>query len=277
MARSIPYSLITKRLQHILDQKELNIRQRRWLELLIDNDCEICYHPGKAHLVADALSQKERIKPLRVRALVMTIDLNLLTQILNAQAKAMKEENISKKKLHGMNKEFETRPDRTLYIEKQSWLSHLGGLKDLIMNESHKSKYSIHPGSDKMYQDLKKLYWWPNMKADVATYWKWEMITMEFVTKLAKTSSGYDTIIVIIDCLTKSAHFLPMNETDSMEKLTRLYLKEIVSRYEVWKRISEKRTKNQAKNDKTEHGMEKRGKAKVKKSKSTKKSTKSKG
>ncbi|GKC66064.1 putative reverse transcriptase domain-containing protein, partial [Tanacetum coccineum] len=82
----------------------------------------------------------------------------------------IKEENILEENLRGMNKEFETRPDGTLCIEKQSWLLCLGGLRDLVMNESHKSKYSIYPGSDKMYHDLKKLYWWPNMKTNIATY-----------------------------------------------------------------------------------------------------------
>ncbi|GKB24144.1 putative reverse transcriptase domain-containing protein [Tanacetum coccineum] len=128
------------------------------------------------------------------------------------------------------------------------------------MHELHKSKYSIYPGSDKMYQDLKLLYW-PNMKADIATYvskcltcakvkaehqkpfgllqqpeipvWKWEIITMDFVSGLPRTPSGYDTIWVIVDRLTKSANFLPMKKTDSMEKLTRLYLKEIVCRHGV--------------------------------------------
>nr|GEV15219.1 retrotransposon protein, putative, Ty3-gypsy subclass [Tanacetum cinerariifolium] len=79
-----------KSLQHILDQKELNMRQRRWLEFLSEYDCEIRYHPGKANVVADALSRKERSKPLRVRALVMTIGLNLPKQTLNAQSKARK-------------------------------------------------------------------------------------------------------------------------------------------------------------------------------------------
>ncbi|GJT23707.1 putative reverse transcriptase domain-containing protein [Tanacetum coccineum] len=129
------------------------------------------------------------------------------------------------------------------------------------MLESHKSKYSIHPGSDKMYHDLRKLYWWPNMKADIATYvskcltcakvkaehqkpsgllqqpeipvWKWERITMDFITKLPRTPSGYDSIWVIVDRLTKSAHFILMNEKYKMEKLTRLYLKEIVCRHGV--------------------------------------------
>nr|GEW45185.1 putative reverse transcriptase domain, ribonuclease H-like domain, aspartic peptidase domain protein [Tanacetum cinerariifolium] len=116
------------------------MRQRRWLELLSDYDCEICYHPRKANVVADALIRKERSKPLRVRALVMTIDLNLPSQILKAQDEAIKEGNILEENLRGIDKEFETRPDGTLCIEKWSWLPRLGGLRDLIMNESHKSK-----------------------------------------------------------------------------------------------------------------------------------------
>nr|GEU31685.1 putative reverse transcriptase domain-containing protein [Tanacetum cinerariifolium] len=132
---------LSKSFQHILDQKELNPRQRRWLEMLSDYNCEICYHPGKANVMADALSRKKRIKLLRVRALIMTIGLNLPKIILNAQAKAIKEENFGTKDLCA-----------------------------LIMHESHNLKYSVHPRSDKMYQDLKKLYWLPNMKAEIATY-----------------------------------------------------------------------------------------------------------
>ncbi|GJR24253.1 putative reverse transcriptase domain-containing protein [Tanacetum coccineum] len=157
-------------LQHILDQKELNMRQRRWLELLADYDCEIRYHPGKANVVADALSRKERIKPLRVRSLVMTLHPKLPSQILQAQNEALKEENLKAENLRGMDKAFEIRPDGTRCIKNRSWLPLFGNLRDLIMHESHKSKYSIHPGSDKMYQDLKKLYWWPNMKAIIAEY-----------------------------------------------------------------------------------------------------------
>ncbi|GJR19610.1 putative reverse transcriptase domain-containing protein [Tanacetum coccineum] len=237
------------------------MRQRRWLELLADYDCEIHYHPGKANVVADALSRKERIKPLRVRSLVMTIHPKLPSQILEAQTEALKEENIKAENLRGMDKAFEIRPDGTRCIKNRSWLPLFGNLRDLIMHESHKSKYSIHPGSDKMYQDLKKLYWWPNMKAIIAEYvgkcltcsrvkaecqkpsgllvqpeipmWKWERITMDFVTKLPKTSYGHDTIWVIVDRLTKSAHFIPTRETDSMKILTRLYIKEIVSQHGV--------------------------------------------
>ncbi|GJZ65892.1 putative reverse transcriptase domain-containing protein [Tanacetum coccineum] len=114
-----------KNLQHILDQKELNMRQHIWLELLGDYDCEIRYHPGKANVVADALSQKERIKPLRVRALVMTISLNLPVQILNAQAKAIKEENYAIEDLCGMIKKLEPRADRTLCLRIYKILNYL--------------------------------------------------------------------------------------------------------------------------------------------------------
>nr|GEU51859.1 putative reverse transcriptase domain-containing protein [Tanacetum cinerariifolium] len=131
-------------------------------------DCEIRYHPEKVNVIADALSQKERIKPLRVRSLVMTIHPKLPSQILEAQTEALKEEKIKAKNLRGMDKAFEIRPDGTRCIKNRSWLPLFDNLRDLIMHESHKSKYSIHPGSDKMYQDLNKLYWWPNMKAIIA-------------------------------------------------------------------------------------------------------------
>nr|GEV45023.1 putative reverse transcriptase domain-containing protein [Tanacetum cinerariifolium] len=178
-----------KSLQHILDQKELSMRQRRWLELLIDYDCEIRYHLGKANVVADALKLWNR-------------------------------------DLSGMIKNLKPRADGTLCLKNGSWILSFGDLRALIMHESHKSKYSIHPGLNKMYQDLKKRYWWPNMKAEIATY------VSKSVT-CTKTSTGKDTIWVIVNRLTKSAHFLPMKENGSMEKLTRQYLKEVVMRHGV--------------------------------------------
>nr|GEX25401.1 putative reverse transcriptase domain, ribonuclease H-like domain, aspartic peptidase domain protein [Tanacetum cinerariifolium] len=203
------------------------------------------------------LKLEEQIKPLQVRSLIMTIHLKLPSQILKAQNEAIKEENVKAENLRGMDKSFEMRPNGTHCIKNQSWLPLFGSLRYLIMHESHKSKYSIYPGSYKMYQDLKKLYWWPNMKAIIVEYvgkclicfrvkaecqnpsgllvqleismWKWERITMDSVTKLPKTSNRHDTIWVIVDRLTKSAHFIPTREINSMETLTRLYIKEIVS------------------------------------------------
>ncbi|GJX82551.1 putative reverse transcriptase domain-containing protein [Tanacetum coccineum] len=154
-----------KSLQHILDQKELNMRQCRWLELLSDYDCDIRYHPGKENVVADALSRKERIEPLRVRALVMTIGLDLPKQILEAQIESQKPENIVNEDVGGMirrdipKERLEPRADGTLCLHGRSWLPCYGDLRSVIMHESHKSKYSIHPGSEKMYQDVKKLFW----------------------------------------------------------------------------------------------------------------------
>ncbi|GKE97592.1 putative reverse transcriptase domain-containing protein, partial [Tanacetum coccineum] len=171
-----------KSLQHILNQKKLNMRQRRWLELLSNYDCEIRYHPGKVNVVADALSRKEREPPLRVQALVMTIGLNLPKQILDAQTEVQKLENIKNEDVGGMlfenskdpknlrTKKLEPRADGTLCFNGRSWLPCYDDLRTVIMHESQKSKYSIHPGSEKMYQDMKRLYWWPNMKANIATY-----------------------------------------------------------------------------------------------------------
>ncbi|GJT90877.1 putative reverse transcriptase domain-containing protein [Tanacetum coccineum] len=151
-------------------EKDLNMRQRRWIELLSDYDYEIRYHPSKANVVADALSRKERIEPLRIRALVMTIGLDLPSRILVAQREAVKIENIKAEDISGMLKKLEARADGTLCLDNRSWLPCYGDTRYLIKHESHKSKYSIHPGADKMYHDLKMLYWWPNMKADIATY-----------------------------------------------------------------------------------------------------------
>ncbi|GJZ66131.1 putative reverse transcriptase domain-containing protein [Tanacetum coccineum] len=221
-----------KSLQHILDQKELNMRQHRWLELLSDYDCEIRYHLGKANVVADALSRKERIKPLRVRALVMTIGLDLPKQILNAQTEAQKPENLKNEDVCGMirkdipKEKLEPRADGTLCLNGRSWLPCYGDLRTVIMHESHKSKYSIHPGSRPNTKGHRVCWYNPRYPNGSGIN-----ITMDFVTKLPKSSQGYDTIWVIVDRLTKSAIFTPMRETDSMEKLARMYLKEVVTRH----------------------------------------------
>ncbi|GJY37143.1 putative reverse transcriptase domain-containing protein [Tanacetum coccineum] len=141
------------------------MRQRRWIELLSDYECEIKYHPGKANVVADALSRKERLKPRRVRAMSITIHSGLKTKILEAHGEASKDLKAPTEWLRGITSTTEKIPE-----------------------------------------------------------WKWEKITMDLVTKLPRSSGGYDAIWVIVDRLTKSAHFLPIREDFKTEKLARIYI-----------------------------------------------------
>ncbi|GJT89256.1 reverse transcriptase domain-containing protein [Tanacetum coccineum] len=196
-----------------------------------------------------------------------------IIKILEAHMEARKPKNLEAEDVGGMlvktaresenprKEKLAPHADGTLCLNNISWFPCYDDLRTLIMHESHKSKYFVHSGSDKMYLDMRKLYWWPNMKVDIATYvskcltclkvkdehqkpsgllvqpeipqWKWDNITIDFITKLPRMSSGYDTIWVIVDRLTRSAHFLPMRENDPMDKLTRLYMKEVVMRHAI--------------------------------------------
>nr|GEY69184.1 putative reverse transcriptase domain-containing protein [Tanacetum cinerariifolium] len=216
-------------LQHIFNQKELNMRQRRWIELFSDYECEIRYHPGKANVVADALSMKERVKP--------------------------------RQRLHGLDQQMERKEDERLYFMDRIWVPLVGDVRMVIINEAHRSRYSVHPGADKMYHDLRNMYWWPGMKRDIAIYvskcltcakvktehqrpsgllqqpeipkCKWDKITMDLITKLPRSRSRYDAIWVIVDKLIKSAHFLAIRKDFNTEKLARLYIDVIVARHGV--------------------------------------------
>ncbi|GJR75675.1 putative reverse transcriptase domain-containing protein [Tanacetum coccineum] len=180
------------------------MRQRHWLELFSDYDCEIRYHPEKANVVVDALSRKERINPLRLRALVMTIGLNRPKQILNAQTEVRKPENIKNEDVGGMlienskdpeklkMEKLEPRADGTLCLNGKSWLSCYGDLRTVKAEHQRPSGLLVQPEIPQ---------------------WKWYNITMDFITKLPKSSQGYDTIWVIVDRLTKSEIFVPMRET----------------------------------------------------------------
>ncbi|GJR75255.1 retrotransposon protein, putative, ty3-gypsy subclass [Tanacetum coccineum] len=159
-----------KSLQNIFDQKELNMHQRRWIELFSDYECEIRYHPGKANVVADALSRKERVKPRRVRVMAMTIQSRVKEMILAAQSEAFKQENILAERLHGLDQQMERKEDESLYFMDRIWVPLVGDVKMVIMDEAHKSRYSVHPGGDKIYHNLCDMYWWSGMKRDIAIY-----------------------------------------------------------------------------------------------------------
>jgi hypothetical protein len=249
-----------KSLKYIFTQSERNMRQRRWLELIKDYDLEIHYHPGKANVVADALSRKASCHCLTMRSPDTTLcqemeRLNLgivqqgtlthlklesfiLQRIIDAQRidKGMK--YIHEKMEAGKANCFRKDDQGVIWFKDRIVVPKDAEVHQKILDEGHLSQYSIHLGSTKMYQDLKQHYWWTKMKIEIARYvakydtcrrvkavhmkidgplqslsiptWKWEDISMDFVVGLPKTSKGYDSIWVIVDWLTKTAHFLPV-------------------------------------------------------------------
>ncbi|KAD6454275.1 hypothetical protein E3N88_08981 [Mikania micrantha] len=250
-----------KSLKYFFEQKDLNMRQRRWLELLKDYDCEILYHPGKANVVADALSRKTEHSSIRVKSYSLVITPDFLNELKDAQKEGLKEENVGFERIFGQVKNLEENEFGVKIRFGRMWVPRNGDIMSRILDEAHKSCYSIHPGATKMYQDLRKDYWWPGMKFNVMQYvnkcltcaqvkaehqkpygygqplevpeWKWEHITMDFITKLSLTAKRHDAIWVIVDRLTKRAHFLPIRETYTSEKLSELFVKEIISRHGV--------------------------------------------
>ncbi|GKA77029.1 putative reverse transcriptase domain-containing protein [Tanacetum coccineum] len=150
--------------------------------------------------------------------MAMTIQSGVKRMILAAQSEAFKEENMLAERLHGLDQQMERKEDESLYFMDRIWVLLVGGVRTIIMDEAHKTRYYVHPGADKMYHDLRDMYWWPGMKRDIATYvskcltcskvkakhkrpsgllkqpkipeWKWDNITIDFITKLPRTKSG---------------------------------------------------------------------------------------
>nr|GFA41098.1 hypothetical protein [Tanacetum cinerariifolium] len=225
-----------KSLQHIFDQKELNMRQRRWIELFTDYDYEIRYHPGA---VVFALKMWRHY--LYGTRSVIYADHKSLRYIFNYKKLNMHQRQwielfsdydceirYHPERLRGLNKQFDRKEDSRLYFVERIWVPAYGNLRTLIINEAHATKYFVHLGANKMYYDLQDLYWWPRMKKDIALP---ENITMDFIMKLPRTSSEHDAIRVIVDRLTKSVHFLANREDYKMEIYARLYINEIVARH----------------------------------------------
>ncbi|KAI3732488.1 hypothetical protein L1987_63693 [Smallanthus sonchifolius] len=200
-----------KSIKYFFDQKDLNMRQRRWLELVNYYDCDILYHPGKANVVADALSRKTSHTPIKVKSFKMTISSSPIDEIREAQVLALGGD-LKKERM-------------VAYVDKLG--DNRSGLKtcfDRIWIPRCLTCLRVTTEHQKQYGKLQPLE---------IPIWKWENITMDLITKLPKTRKGYDTIWVVVDRLTKSAHFLPIKETYSSDRLAEMYVKEIVSRHGV--------------------------------------------
>jgi transposase InsO family protein len=276
-----------KSLNYIFTQKDLNLRQRRWLELIKDYDLEIHYHPGKANLVVDALSKKEHVHSAIVAQLLdeivedfrrlnlgivartegVTIDVEptLEQEIRKGQIGDAKIQEIKDMITEGQGPKFTEDEQGTVWFKDMICVPEIDSLRETILKEAHDSDYSIHPGSTKMYQDLKQKYWWYGLKRDVAAHvatcdvcqrvkaehqrpagllhslkiseWKWEEIGMYFITGLPRTLKGYDSIWVIVDRLTKVTHFIPVKTTYKGSQLAELYMARIVCLHGVPKKI----------------------------------------
>ena len=268
-----------KSLKYIFTQSELNMQQRRWLELIKDYDLEVHYHPSKANVVADALSRKSYCNCLTVRTMGLTlcqemeklnveviqqgsltniiVEATIRDQVIAAQKENKGIAHIKERVENGKAECFSIDDKDVLWFKDRLVVPKVPELRQSILEEAHATRLSIHPGSNKMYHDLKQRFWWTKMKIEIARYiakcdtcqkvkaihlrsagelqplpipsWKWEDISMDFIVGLPKTSKGFDSVWVIVDRLTKSAHFLPVKTIYPTIQYAKMYLARIMS------------------------------------------------
>jgi hypothetical protein len=278
-----------KSLKYIFTQEDLNMRQRRWLELIKDYDLEVHYHPGKANVVAVALSRKAYCHCLSIEGISETLcwemrklNLEIIPQgsLNHIAVEPTLQDSIIMAQLHDEGvkiikqqlaqgeekyKYFQVDHKEILWYKGRIVVPKDHQLRKKILDEAHLSTFSMHPGSTKMYQDLRQNFWWTRMKREIARYasecdicqrvkashlkiasvlqplpipsWKWEDISMDFIVGLPNTSQRHDSICIIVDRLTKTAHFQPVHTTYYAKKYAEIYLDQIVRLHGVPKMI----------------------------------------
>jgi hypothetical protein len=272
-----------KSLKYIFTQLDMNMRQRRWLELIKDYELEVHYRPGKTNVVANALSHKGHCNYLPVvrstgeecstRVLLdlplfnITLTPTLRGEIIAAQKNDVGMTHIKRRMQEGDPKVtcFRENAEGTLWFKDRLVVSRKEALKRKILDEAHTLRYSIHPGSIKMYHDLRQQFWWTRMKRETTRYvsecdtcwkiktdymkpggllqplsipdWKWDDISMDFIVGLPLTARKYNSIWVIVDWLTKSAHFIPVNTNYNIQKYAKIYIARVLCLHGVPKTI----------------------------------------